>query len=162
MKSEQLQEILAAHTQWLYGKGDERADLQDANLQDADLQRADLQYANLQDADLQRANLQDADLQRANLRSANLQDADLQGANLRSADLDFSVWPLWCGSVGAIVDDRIQRQLLYHAYATDNPEQDADIAELFQSELFRRVIARFHRFDECGGFRDKQLEEGTK
>ena len=97
--------------------------------------------------------------QRANLRRANLQDANLRRANLRDANLDFSVWPLWCGSIGAIVDDRIQRQLLYHAYATDNPEQDADIAELFQSELFRRVIAKFHRFGECGGFRDKQLEE---
>ena len=99
--------------------------------------------------------------QRANLRRANLQGADLRGADLVGADLDFSVWPLWCGSIGAIVDSRIQRQLLYHAYATDNPEQDVDIAELFQSELFRRVIAKFHRFGECGGFRDKQLEEET-
>ena len=114
MKSEQLQEILAAHTQWLYGNGGEGADLR---------------------------------------------SADLRRADLRSANLDFSAWPLWCGSVGAIVDDRIQRQLLYHAYATDNPEQDADIAELFQSELFRRVIAKFHRFDECGGFRHEKLKE---
>ena len=96
---------------------------------------------------------------RADLQGANLQGADLRRANLRDANLDFSVWPLWCGSIGAIVDSRIQRQLLYHAYATDNPEQDADIAELFQSGLFRRVIAKFHRFGECGGFRDKQLEE---
>ena len=147
MKSEQLQEILAAHTQWLDGNGGERADLQGANLRRADLQYADLRGANLQYADL---------------RGANLQRADLRGANLQRADLDFSVWPLWCGSIGAIVDSRIQRQLLHHAYATDNPEQDADIAELFQSGLFRRVIAKFHRFGECGGFRDKQLEEGTK
>ena len=101
-----------------------------------------------------------ADLQGANLRRADLQYADLRGANLQRADLDFSVWPLWCGSIGAIVDSRIQRQLLYHAYATDNPEQDADIAELFQSGLFRRVIAKFHRFGECGGFRGKKIEEG--
>ena len=147
MNAEQLREILTAHTQWLDGNGGERADLQGANLRRADLQYADLRGANLQYADL---------------RGANLQRADLRGANLQRADLDFSVWPLWCGSIGAIVDSRIQRQLLYHAYATDNPEQDADIAELFQSGLFRRVIAKFHRFGECGGFRDKQLEEGTK
>ena len=102
---------------------------------------------------------QRANLRRANLQGADLQDADLQDANLRGANLDFSVWPLWCGSIGAIVDSRIQRQLLYHAYATDNPEQDADIAELFQSELFRRVIAKFHRFDQCGGFRHEKLKE---
>ena len=104
MNAEQLREILTAHTQWLDGNGGERADLQGANLR--------------------RANLQGA-----NLRGANLRSADLRRADLRSANLDFSAWPLWCGSVGAIVDDRIQRQLLYHAYATDNPEQDADIAE---------------------------------
>lgn len=144
MKSEQLQEILAAHTQWLYGNGGERASLQDADIQGANLQRAALERAGLEGTNLQRVELQ---------------GADLRGANLQRADLDFSVWPLWCGSIGAIVDDRIQRQLLYHAYATDNPEQDADIAELFQSGLFRRVIAKFHRFGECGGFRDKQLEE---
>ena len=152
MKSEQLQEILAAHTQWLYGNGGEGADLRSADLRGANLRRANLQDANLVGANLRGANLRGADLRRADLRGADLQDADL----------DFSVWPLWCGSIGAIVDSRIQRQLLYHAYATDNPEQDADIAELFQSELFRRVIAKFHRFEECGGFRDKQLEEGKK
>ena len=177
MKSEQLQEILAAHTQWLYGNGGERAnlrgdnlryaglegaDLRDADLQGADLRRANLQGANLQGAYLRRADLQRANLQHADLQDADLQGADLQGANLQGANLDFSVWPLWCGSIGAIVDDRIQRQLLYHAYATDNPEQDADIKALFDSELFRRVIAKFHRFDKCGGFRDKQLEEGKK
>ena len=149
MKSEQLQEILAAHTQWLYGNGGERANLRGDNLR----------YAGLEGADLRDADLQGADLRRANLQGADLQDADLQDANLRGANLDFSVWPLWCGSIGAIVDSRIQRQLLYHAYATDNPEQDADIAELFQSELFRRVIAKFHRFDECGGFRHEKLKE---
>ena len=144
MNAEQLREILTAHTQWLDGNGGERADLQGANLR-----RADLQDANLVGANLRGANLRGADLRRADLRGADLQDADL----------DFSVWPLWCGSIGAIVDSRIQRQLLYHAYATDNPEQDADIAELFQSELFRRVIAKFHRFEECGGFRHEKLKE---
>ena len=177
MNAEQLQQILAEHRDWVVGEGGKRADLQGANLRradlqganlvganlrGADLQGADLQYANLQDADLRGADLRGANLQYADLRGANLQGADLRDANLRRANLDFSVWPLWCGSIGAIVDDRIQRQLLYHAYATDNPEQDADIKALFDSELFRRVIAKFHRFDKCGGFRDKQLEEGKK
>ena len=139
MNAEQLQQVLMEHRDWVVGEGGKRADLQGANLRRADLQGANLVGANLQGA---------------NLVGANLQYADLGGA-----DLDFSVWPLWCGSVGAIVDDRIQRQLLYHAYATDNPEQDADIAELFQSELFRRVIAKFHRCEECGGFRHEKLKE---
>ena len=68
------------------------ADLQRANLRDADLQRADLRDADLRDADLryadlQGANLRDADLQRANLRDADLRDANLRDADLRDADL---------------------------------------------------------------------------
>ena len=139
MNAQELQRVLAEHEKWVSREGAQRADLRRANLQDANLVGANLRGANLRGADLRRA--------------------DLRGADLQDADLDFSVWPLWCGSIGAIVDSRIQRQLLYHAYATDNPEQDADIAELFQSELFRRVIAKFHRFEECGGFRHKKLKE---
>ena len=29
---------------------------------------------------------------------ADLSRADLRGANLSDADLDYSAWPLWCGS----------------------------------------------------------------
>ena len=169
MNAQELQRVLAEHAKWVSREGGQRANLKGADLQGADLQGANLQRANLvganlrgadlQDANLRDANLRRADLRRADLRHAGLQDAELRGADLEGADLDFSVWPLWCGSIGAIVDDRIQRQLLYHAYATDNPEQDADIAELFQSELVRRVIAKFHRFEECGGFRHEKLKE---
>lgn len=40
---------------------------------------------------------------------ANLQDANLQGANL-----DFSCWPLWCGSRNVRVDMLVVYQLLAH------------------------------------------------
>ncbi len=68
------------------------SDLQDANLQDANLWGANLQDANLwganlQDANLWGANLQDANLQDANLRGAILRGADLRGANLQDSDL---------------------------------------------------------------------------
>ena len=156
MNAQELQRVLAEHEKWVSLEGGQRADLRRADLRDARLHGAWLH-----DADLRRADLRGADLRRADLRGAWLHDADLRRADLRGADLDFASWPLSCRSIGVVVDDRIQRQLLYHAYATDNPEQDVDIAELFQSELFRRVIAKFHRFGECGGFRDKQLEEGN-
>lgn len=41
-------------------------------------------------------------------------DADLRGANLRGADLDFSCWPLWCGSFSVKLDDDQIGQLAYH------------------------------------------------
>ena len=40
--------------------------------------------------------------------------ADLRSADLRSADLDFSSWPLWCGSLNVKVDNRICAQLFFH------------------------------------------------
>ncbi len=47
-------------------------------------------------------------------KRANLRGADLQVADLRWADLDFSCWPLWCGSFNVKVDKRIASQLAYH------------------------------------------------
>ena len=135
MDKDKLQEILVKHEQWLNDdEGGERANLQEANLRGADLQEADLQGANLQEADLQWANLQEADLQGANLQEADLQGADLQWANLRGADLqwadlrgadlrganiDFSCWPLWCGSNGVKADNKILYQLIAHICVLD-------------------------------------------
>ena len=63
---EQLQEILAAHKKWLNDEeGGARANLEDANLEDANLTRANLEDANLYGANLTRANLYGANLTRA-------------------------------------------------------------------------------------------------
>lgn len=42
-------------------------------------------------------------------------------ADLRGAYLDFSSWPLWCGSLDVKIDTRLQRQLVFHALAV-SPE----------------------------------------
>ncbi len=70
--------------------------------------------ANLSGADLSGANLRGANLRGADLRGANLRGADLRGADLSGSNLDFSVWPLWCGSFGARLDISQVRDLLYH------------------------------------------------
>jgi uncharacterized protein YjbI with pentapeptide repeats len=139
-----IEKILKEHSKWLNGKGGKKADLTGANLTeaeliDANLRRADLTGAdltganltgaNLTEADLLWVNLRGADLTGANLRGANLRGADLTGANLRGAnlrgadltgaDIDFSVWPLWCGSLNVKVDKKIAVQLMYHACAID-------------------------------------------
>ena len=81
-------------------------------------------FANLSGANLCGANLRCVDLHCAKLRcadlsGANLRGADLSGANLRGADLDFSCWPLWCGSIGVIVDAKLARQLAAHFCAVE-------------------------------------------
>lgn len=87
-----------------------------------------------------------ADLRRANLQGANLQGADLRGANLRGADIDYSCWPLWCGSLGVSVDKRIAAQLAYHfcRLACDDPE----VKEA--QKAIKGLANQFHRADECG------------
>jgi len=104
MRQEELNKILEDHKNWLNGNEGKQADLRGADLRGADLRRADLR--------------------RADLRGAELQWANLRGANLQQADLDFSVWPLWCGSNGVIVDIKIVRQLLAHVacLTCDDPE----------------------------------------
>ena len=117
-----LEQILALHKKWADGvEGGVRA--------------------NLVGADLQRANLRGADLQGANLWGANLRGVDLQGANL-----DFSDWPLWCGSLDARVDRGIAAQLAYHFCRLDcgDPEY------LAARDAIRKFANTFHRVDECG------------
>ena len=67
-------------------------------------------------------------------------------ADLRGADLDYSCWPLWCGSLNVVVDARIARQLAYHFCRLD-----CDDPEYLEA---RKAIAKFangfHRVDECG------------
>ena len=67
-------------------------------------------------------------------------------ADLREADLDYSCWPLWCGSLDVKVDARIARQLAYHFCRLN-----CDDSEYLEA---RKAIAKFankfHRAEECG------------
>lgn len=88
-----------------------------------------------------RANLIEADLGRADLRRAYL-----RGANLRGANLDFSCWPLWCGSLAVKVCKRIAVQLAYHfcKLDCDDPEYIAARNAILD------FANQFHRVGECG------------
>ena len=157
MDKKELDLILEKHKKWLNDENDgERADLQDANLQDANLQ-----FADLRGADLQGANLRYADLQGANLQGANLQGAILQGAILLGANLDYSCWPLWCGSLGVHIDDRLAKQLLYHLLY--NAAYSKNISEEVKNALLKPEIValanEFHRADECGEIEAIRKEE---
>ena len=161
MDKKEIDKILKEHKNWLNGEGGERADLRGADLRRADLWGADLRRADLQgaylrradlrDADLRGANLQDANLQRANLqdanlRLANLRHADLLDADLRGADLDYSVFPLWCGSKGMIVDIKFARQLLAHVCTLDC--QDSEFDEI--KDVILPYAMKSHRSKDLG------------
>jgi hypothetical protein len=92
------------------------ASLHGAYLRSANLNNVNLQYADFRGADLRGANLRDADLRGADFRGADLRGADFRGADFRGADLDYSCWPLWCGSKGVKLDSKQIDQLCLHLY----------------------------------------------
>lgn len=88
-----------------------------------------------------------ANLSSADLSGADLSDADLRYADLRGANVDFSSWPLWCGSLkGVKVDARIARQLAYHlcSVVCDDPEFTSIRDQILP------FANKFHKVDECG------------
>lgn len=157
MTQNELDKILTAHKKWVKNEnGGRRADFWGADLQGADLQGAGLRCANIRGADLQGAGLRcadlrcaglpGADLRGADLWGANIRGADLRGADLRGADVDYSCWPLWCGSLDVIVDRRIFCQLAYHLCRVIVDDDECKEAQL----MLGKLANEFHRADECG------------
>ena len=132
-----LSEILKKHLAWI---NDEPGGEQ------ANLRYADLRSADLSSADLRSADLRSADLSSADLSSADLSSADLRYADLRSANLDYSAFPLWCGSFGAKVDIRLSAQLAYHFCCLDTENKDVKKAQ----KALKILANKFHRVKECG------------
>lgn len=93
-----------------------------------------------------------ANLQCADLTGANMQNANIRGADMRGADIDYSAWPLWCGSLKAHVDNRIAIQLLYHTLSVvqHSPYVSEDIKRTLLTPDVVGVANRFHRVNECG------------
>ena len=88
---------------------------------------------------------------RANLSGANLSEASLRGANLRGANLDYSSWPLWCGSLHAKAYDRLVVQLLYHVLSLAQASSvSVELKEALDTDALIEQANRFHRVDECG------------
>ena len=129
------------------------ASLSDASLRGASLRGANLRGANLRGADLRGADLSDADLSDANLSDASLRGADLRGADLRGADLDYSCYPLWCGSLHFKADKRLACQLAYHLCSMQC--DDADYIKMRNSIL--GFANQFHRVDECGELKEREI-----
>ena len=120
------------------------------DLRGANLSRADLRGANLRGANLSRADLRGAKLRGANLRWANLSRTDLSRTDLSEANVDFSCWPLWCGSLNVKIDKRIFCQLLYHTLRAGKSVDDQEVKKLFEIPEVVNLANQFHRVDECG------------
>jgi hypothetical protein len=67
-------------------------------------------------------------------------------ADLTRANLDFSCWPLWCGSKGVKVDKRIACQLIAHVCVLDCDDPEVKKAQKYLMKLARQS----HRAKELG------------
>lgn len=126
MEDKELKKVLDSHKKWLAKEdGGVRADLRDAYLRGADL------------------------------RGADLRDAYLRHADLRDADLDYSAWPLWCGSLDAYIDDSIAIQLLYHLLrpVQASPYVSQEVKDRLLTDDLIDLANRFRRIYECGEVR---------
>ena len=134
------------------------ANLSYANLSYANLSYADLSGAKLEGAKLSGAKLSGAKLEGAKLEGADLSGADLSGAKLSGADLDYSSWPLWCGSLNAKIDKRIFCQLLYHTLRAGKSVEDEEVQALLNNPDVLKLANQFHRVEECGKLEPRQGE----
>ena len=131
ISKEELEVFLRKHKLWLEDKvGGERA--------------------NLSGVDLSWANLSGANLSRANLSWADLSGANLSWANLSRANLDYSVLPIWCGSLKANFDDRQLIQIAYHLVKAGLNSTNASNETKAELEKLIDFANKFHRVEECG------------
>ena len=128
-------------------------DLKGADLSGADLKGANLKGADLRGVNLMEANLRDTNLINTDLRGADLRGANLRGANIKGADLDYSCYPLWCGSLHLKADKRLACQLAYHLCSIQC--DDADYIKMRNSIL--DFANQFHRVCECGKLEEREI-----
>lgn len=153
MEREELRKVLDLHEKWVRKKrGGIRADLQGADLRGAFLQGASLRGALLWRSDLRGTDLRGADLRNTDLRGTNLRGAKLLHTDLRGANIDYSAWPLWCGSLEAYIDDRIAIQILYHLLrpVQASPYVSREVKDRLLTDDLIDLANCFHRVKECG------------
>ena len=142
ISEDELREILEKHEKWL----NDDTNGEKASLLCADMRGVDMREANLRGVDMRGAFLQGADMRGADMLWVDMLGAFLQGADMRGADIDFSCWPLWCGSLDVTVDKRIAAQLAYHFCRLICDDEEVKSAQ----KLLAPLANQFHRVEECG------------
>lgn len=126
------------------------SDLSGSDLRNTDLRNAILIDTNLSGSNLRDSNLRDSDLRYTNLRSADLSGSDLRDTDLSGANLDYSCWPLRCGSLKAKIDKRLFIQLLYHTVRAGQSVEDEEVQQFLNMPEVIALANQFHRVGECG------------
>lgn len=142
ISEDELREILEKHEKWLHND----TNGEKASLLWADMRGVDMRGVYLQGADMRVSNMQGVDMRGGDLRWSDMQGANMQGADMRGVDIDFSCWPLWCGSLDVTVDKRIAAQLAYHFCRLVCDDDEVKQAQ----KMLAPLANQFHRVEECG------------
>jgi hypothetical protein len=139
------------------------ADMRGTNLDCTDLHGARLcgtilQKASLKASDLSVTDLRGADLRDANLTGANLNGAHMENANLRGANLDYSVLPLWCGSLKAHFDEKQIIQFIYHVTKAGLYSKNVSPKLKEVLKKLTPIANKFHRAVQCGEFKSNDYD----
>lgn len=160
MTPARVTKILDKHHKWLLGEvGGKRARLEGADLAETNLADANLEGAELKGANLSGAILDRASLKTASLIGVNLTEASLWGADLRGANLDYSCFPLWCGSARMKVSIRLVYQLLAHISVLECPDEPEEYAKI--RELILPYARKSHRAKDLK-VEEKEIKSGKE
>jgi hypothetical protein len=121
--------VLPNHQEWLEDKGRKLNDTRRANLCQAFLGWANLQKANLRGADLRGADLKEADLKEADLRGGTLARANLQKVDLFAVDLRGGTLAGANLQEANLFDANLQKIILYGANLQEADLTGADLRE---------------------------------
>ena len=128
------------------------ADMSDANIRDAYMSGTDMSWANMSGTDMRSAYMSGANMHGTNMSWADICGAYINDADMKGTNIDYSCWPLWCGSLRAQIDERIARQLLYHVLSAVSHSKNC--SEEFKAALLTEtnvtVANGFHHVKGCG------------
>ena len=130
-------------------------DLSNSDLSNSDLSGSDLRGSNLRGSNLRGSNLRGSNLRNSDLRNSDLRNSDLRNSDLRGSDLDFSVFPLWCGSFDIIINLSLVYQLCYHICRLKIVNKNGKPSKTGKAiqNMLKPFANKFHRVKECGKIR---------
>ena len=105
-----------------------------------------MREVDMRGVDMREANMREVDMRGVDMRWADMRGVDMREADMRGVDIDFSCWPLWCGSLDVTVDKRIAAQLAYHFCRLVCDDDEVKQAQ----KMLAPLANQFHRVEGCG------------
>ena len=126
------------------------------NLRGLKIKNGDFRDSNFRDSDLTGSYLTGINFTGSYLTGINFIGSYLTGINFTGANIDFISLPLSCTTLNVKWDEKHIIQFLFHAAkpCQHHPKivRDEDLKNLLTSNIFKKVINKFHRIKESEKF----------